>query len=61
MDVIIAQNTNLFEIAAKYLGDPMQWITIARANGLKDPFIGDLMQIAIPNYDPGSSNGIGSQ
>jgi len=36
---ITVSNTNLFQLAAKYYGDPLQWVTIANANGLSDPYV----------------------
>jgi hypothetical protein len=40
--------TTLFELAAIYLGDPLRWPDIARANGLSDPWISNYSEIAIP-------------
>jgi hypothetical protein len=61
MRTITAINGNLFEIAASELGSALQWINIARANGMHDPvFIGQL-QIIIPPFSAIFSDGIGPQ
>jgi hypothetical protein len=52
---------NLFQIAAAELGDAMQWINIARANSLTDPFISSLSQISIPSSQPAFADGIAPQ
>jgi len=52
---------NLFHIAALELGDAMQWINIARANGMTDPFINHLSQIIIPSSLPIFSEGVPPQ
>lgn len=50
---------NLFAIAAATIGDAMQWINIAQANGLRDPVIHQACQLIIPaastSYDDGIS------
>lgn len=40
--------TNLFEVAARELGNATLWSVLARANGLCDPFITDLTTLIIP-------------
>jgi hypothetical protein len=52
---------NLFEIAALELGSAMQWINIARANGMRDPVIIGQMQVIIPPFSSIFSDGIGPQ
>jgi nucleoid-associated protein YgaU len=38
--ITVIGGTNLFQIAAQYYGDAMEWNRIAQANGLgPDPFI----------------------
>ncbi len=61
METITAIGGNLFEIAAAELGDAMQWINIARANGLKDPMLSGQVQIIIPTFSSVFSDGIGPQ
>lgn len=36
---ITVMKANLFALAATYYGDATQWIIIAQANGLTDPFV----------------------
>jgi hypothetical protein len=39
IDMISVQpGTTLFKLAANFYGDATQWIRIARANGIQDPF-----------------------
>lgn len=45
---IIVMNANLFALAAKYYNDATQWIVIAQANGLIDPFVQGQMTLVIP-------------
>jgi hypothetical protein len=61
MYIIAVQGTNLFALAAAELGDAMQWINIARTNGLSDPFITELSQITIPDYSAIFEDGIGPE
>jgi hypothetical protein len=58
---ITAIGGNLFEIAAVRLGSALQWINIARANNLTDPFLCGQNQISIPPFSPVFSDGIGPQ
>lgn len=46
--VITLMNANLFALAAKYYNDATQWILIARANGLADPFVAGPITLVIP-------------
>jgi hypothetical protein len=48
MRTIIVSRTNLFAVAAALLKDATQWIGIARANDLRDPFIDDLCELKVP-------------
>ena len=52
---------NLFEIAAKQLGDALQWINIARANGLIDPYLVGQNELVIPAASSSFADGIGPQ
>jgi hypothetical protein len=52
---------NLFAIAATELGSALQWINIARTNGLKDPILSGQTQIVIPDFSAAFSDGIGPQ
>jgi hypothetical protein len=51
MKTIIVRNTNLYAIAATLLGDATQWVGIARANNLEDPFIEDLRELKLPEVN----------
>jgi hypothetical protein len=51
-------SANLFQLAAQYLGDPLQWNRIAALNGFTDFLVSGLTQpILIPPYDANASNG----
>jgi hypothetical protein len=52
---------NLFEIAALNLGDALQWINIARTNGITDPFLVGQNEIVIPTSESVFADGIGPQ
>ncbi|PPQ34389.1 hypothetical protein [Rhodopila globiformis] len=52
---------NLFAIAASELGDALQWINIAKINGLSDPMLSGEKQIVIPDFSSAFSDGIGPQ
>jgi hypothetical protein len=52
---------NLFEIAASELGSALQWINIARANGMRDPVFTGELQIMIPPFSAIFSDGLGPQ
>jgi hypothetical protein len=52
---------NLFEIAASEYGDALQWINIARANGIKDPILVGTQELLIPPYSDVMADGIGPQ
>lgn len=61
MRTITAIGGNLFEVAAKELGNPLQWINIARANAMSDPIFTGQVEIIIPTFSPIFSDGIGPQ
>jgi hypothetical protein len=61
MRTITTVGGNLFEIAASELGSALQWINIARANGLRDPVVTGQAQIIIPPFSSIFSDGIGPQ
>jgi nucleoid-associated protein YgaU len=52
---------NLFQIAAATLGDAMQWINIAQANSIGDPFIEGQTDLIMPNASSAFAGGIGLQ
>lgn len=45
---VTVMNANLFALAATYYGDATQWIIIAQANELKDPFLQGPVTLIIP-------------
>lgn len=55
---IVVSNANLYQLAAQYYNDPLQWTTIAQANGLDDPQVtgGALINIIINSGGSGYSN-----
>ena len=61
MKTVTVLSGNLFTISAVELGDPMQWINIARANGISDPFISMTTNLFIPTASSVFSDGIGPQ
>jgi hypothetical protein len=61
MQTIVAIGGNLFEIAAAQLGSALQWINIARANGLTDPMLAGQNQLVVPVFSSVFSDGIGPQ
>jgi len=61
MKRITVISANLFKIAAVELGDPLQWLNIARLNHLSDPMIPGLMTLTIPKASQAYADGIGPQ
>jgi hypothetical protein len=61
MRKITVVDGNLFEIAASELGSALQWINIARTNGLRDPVLSGEIQLIIPEFSTAFSDGIGPQ
>jgi len=59
---IVVTGTDLFTLAAQYLGDATQWIRIAQINGnIIDPFISNLTTLTIPDVDLSQTGGIVQQ
>ena len=52
---------NLFEIAARYLGDATQWVRIAQLNNLSDPEIQGMTRLILPLIDPKAGGGIAAR
>lgn len=51
--------TNLFRVAQRELGDALQWVAIAKLNGITDPWITAETDILIPPTLPsGTPTGI---
>jgi len=55
---IVVTGTDLFTLAAQHLGDATQWIRIAQANDLIDPFISSLTTLTIPDVDLSLTGGV---
>lgn len=58
---ITVSGGNLFQIAAQQLGDATQWIRIAQANALSDPFLTGSVTLRIPATDLSAGGGIATQ
>ena len=54
---VTVMNTNLFALAAQYYNDATQWIVIALANGLTDPFVQGPVALVIPD-NPAPTGGL---
>ena len=48
----------LFDIAARELGDPLQWWRIATLNGLTDPWVPAMSDLAIPQKSTVNADGV---
>ena len=56
--VVTVTNGNLFDVAARYLGDASQWTRIARLNGTgSDPWFTGLLVLRLPAIDPNAGTG----
>lgn len=49
---------NLYQIAATQLGDATQWIRIADANDLTDPFLTGVVTLVIPDRNASLTGGL---
>jgi hypothetical protein len=59
---VVVMGTDLFSVAAQYLGDATQWVRIAQQNGnLQDPFISQMTTLTIPDVDLSQTGGIPQQ
>jgi nucleoid-associated protein YgaU len=61
MKTLTTAGGNLFDIAARQLGDATQWVRIAALNGLDDPMLQGVVTLKIPDVDPSAGGGVGSQ
>lgn len=61
MRKITVSGTDLFHVAAAYLGDATQWLRIARLNGLSDPNIVGVVTLKMPDVNPSLGGGIAPQ
>jgi hypothetical protein len=58
MNTATVSNTNLFAVAAQYLGDATQWVRIAQLNALVDSEITGTVTLALPAIDPTATGGV---
>ncbi len=58
MTLVTVSNTNLFAVAAAFLGDATQWVRIAELNGLADSTVSGTVTMALPPVDPTATGGI---
>jgi hypothetical protein len=56
--IITVIGGNLFSLASQYYGDQSQWVIIAKANNLKDPFLVGEHTIIIPPWNGVDTGGI---
>ncbi len=61
MKTIVTAGGNLFQLAARELGDATQWIRIAQLNNLDDPMLSGVITLLIPDPDPNAGGGIAAQ
>lgn len=55
--IVTLSSGNLFEVAARELGDATQWTRIAKLNGMTDPFFTGLATLRIPPVKAKSGTG----
>jgi len=58
---IIVIGGNLFQIAARRMGDATQWYRIAQASGLTDPILSGQVTLTIPDALPKPTTGLPPQ
>ena len=58
MSTATVSNSNLFAVAAQYLGDATQWVRIAQMNGLVDSEIAGTVTLWLPEVDPTATGGV---
>jgi nucleoid-associated protein YgaU len=51
-------DVSLFHVAARVMGDALQWYRIAKLNNLDDPMIYGTMTIVVPDPDPTTTGGV---
>ena len=61
MQLLTTAGGNLFQVAAKQLGDATQWLRIAQLNGLSDPVLSGVVTLLIPAFDSAAGGGIAQQ
>lgn len=59
MITVTVTGGNLFQLAAKYLGDATQWDRIVLLNNMApDPFLTGTQTLKIPSADPNAGGGV---
>ena len=61
MVLVTVAGGNLFRIAFDYLGDATQWIRIAQANDIVDPFMVGVVTLQVPAVNPMAGGGVPMQ
>jgi hypothetical protein len=61
MQTITVYGGNLYQLAAEKLGDATQWIRIAQANQISDPFLSGSVTLLLPDQDPTAGGGVPEQ
>ena len=56
--LVWVSNTTLFALASQFYGDAMQWVVLARANGLIDPQVAGSVQLVVPRNANSLTGGI---
>ncbi len=56
--IITVIGGNLFQLASQYYGDQEQWVVIANANNITDPFIVGEKTLIIPPWNGNDTGGI---
>jgi len=61
MQQVTVVGGNLFQLAARLLGDATQWLRIAQLNRLSDPVLVGVVTLDIPAPDNSAGGGIAQQ
>jgi hypothetical protein len=57
--IVHVSGTTLFHVAAKQIGDALQWVSVAEFNNLLDPWIDAQVDLLIPpTWPSGKQTGI---
>lgn len=59
--IVSGAERSLYHLAAKQLGDPLQWYRIAQANGLSDPILAGVVTLTIPGPAATDNDGVPPQ
>lgn len=61
MQTIMVTGGNLFQVAARYLGDATQWVRIAQLNDIRDPWLSGVVTLMLPDVDASAGGGVAQQ